>query len=133
MLKRNNAGFTLIEVMIAIVVLGLIVMPICTSLIMSVRMNDKAESMLQAKLAVSSAVETMMANGISEANNNYVWYEGENPAPNVTVKTVQATDTEDSSIELPYYNVTVTYTDDDTGDELVSVTTHIRETGGGGT
>lgn len=70
-MKRSNAGFTLIEVLIAIVVLGLIVMPICSSLVMSVRINAKAESILEAKLAVSSAVETMMATGLkSEADPN---------------------------------------------------------------
>ena len=63
-MKRNNAGFTLIEVLISIVILGLVVVPVCSGLLVSVRVNDRAEQVLEAKLAVSSAVEELMAEGI---------------------------------------------------------------------
>jgi prepilin-type N-terminal cleavage/methylation domain-containing protein len=123
-LKRNNGGFTLIEVLISIVVLGLVVLPVCSSLVMATRINAKAESILDAKLAVSSAVETMMASGI-DSTKNYDSYDTENMEYTVTRAT-------DSGTELPYYNVTVTYKDSESGKELVSVTTQIRAGGGAG-
>lgn len=65
-MKRNkwNAGYTLIEVLVAISILGIIVSPVCANLVMSLRVNNKTDEMLQAQLAVSSAVETLMAEGI---------------------------------------------------------------------
>lgn len=63
MKQRYNEGFSLIESLVAIVLLGALVVPICTSLIMSHRINAKTEQMLQDQLAVSSAVETLMAEG----------------------------------------------------------------------
>ena len=66
MKQKNNAGFSLVEVLVAIVLLGAIVVPTCTGLVLSVRLNEKSKDMMQAQLAVSSAVETLMASGISE-------------------------------------------------------------------
>ena len=70
MKQKNDAGFSLIEVLVAITLLAAIVVPTCSSLIMSFRMNAKTEKMLQAQLAVSSAVETLMAKGIPENYND---------------------------------------------------------------
>ena len=64
--KKQDGGFSLIEVVLAMVILALIVVPTCTSLVLSFRVNAKAEAMLQAQLAVSSAVEQLMASGIQE-------------------------------------------------------------------
>lgn len=70
-MKRNkwNAGYTLIEVLVAISILGIIVSPVCANLVMSLRVNNKTDEMLQAQLAVSSAVETLMAEGIAWENH----------------------------------------------------------------
>ena len=62
---KRNGGFSLIETLVSIVILGAMVVPTCTALVMSIRLNEKTESMLQAQLAVSSAVETLMASGYS--------------------------------------------------------------------
>lgn len=64
MKQTQNAGFSLIEVLIAIVVLGILVVPFSTGLQMAIQINARADDMLQAQLDVSSAVETLMANGI---------------------------------------------------------------------
>ena len=64
MKNKHDGGFSLIEVVLAMVILALIVVPTCTSLVLSFRVNAKAEAMLQAQLAVSSAVEQLMAEGI---------------------------------------------------------------------
>ncbi len=66
MKNKYNGGFTLVELLIAITILAAVVLPTCTSLVLSYRLNAKAEQMMQAQLAVSSAVETLMAEGITD-------------------------------------------------------------------
>ena len=70
MKQKQDGGFSLIEVVLAMVILALIVVPTCTSLVLSFRVNAKADAMLQAQLAVSSAVEKLMADGINDARAN---------------------------------------------------------------
>ena len=64
-LRKHNqtAGFSLIEVLVAITILGLVVVPIGSSLVLSFRLNARSGDTLQAQLAVSSAVEPLMAEG----------------------------------------------------------------------
>lgn len=126
MKKRHNGGFSLIETLIAIVVLGIVVVPVCTSLVLSVRINNKTEELLQAQLAVSSAVETLMAEGIS----------ADKIKSGVALDHPNYPDTDSETytgvgihVEAPspdgtpvYYNVTVV----STADNSVSVTTRIR-------
>lgn len=122
MKRKHNEGSSLIEILVGIVVLALIVVPTCTSLVMSARINAKAEQLLQDQLAVSSAVETLMATGISagkvgtendsDPNTNYP--PPENCSVAVSVAKLNETDS--------YYSVTVSKGE-------VTVTTKI----GGGT
>lgn len=117
----NNAGFSLIEVLISIVLLGALVVPICTGLVLSFRLNAKTDDLMQAQLAVSSAVETLMAEGITEANGeDYGKTENNDRFPDVIIKTSKENDSD------PYYVVVVS---DNEG--MVTVTTHIRAAGGG--
>lgn len=125
MKRKHNAGFSLIEILVAIVLLGAIAVPTCTSLVMSVRMNARTEDMMQAQLAVSSAVETLMAEGITGPSDEYDFSEVEIDGTKVEVD--QFPDVEimtDGTAGDPYYTVTVTSNDD-----LVSVTTYIRAAG----
>lgn len=124
-MKRNNAGFTLIEVLVSIVVLGLIVVPVCSGLVLATRINAKAESMLEAKLAVSSAVETMMAEGIDITKDVDTAYDTD--AVNVT-----AFPTKNADGETVYYTVEAV----SKAVESVAVKTTIRavdSSAGGGT
>ena len=66
MKQTKNGGFSLIETVVAIAILGLITVPCTSGLLMSIRLNEKAQQMMQAQLAVSSAVETLMAEGIDQ-------------------------------------------------------------------
>lgn len=119
--KKQDGGFSLIEVVLAMVILALIVVPTCTSLVLSFRVNAKAEALLQAQLAVSSAVEELMAEGITA---DYV--------DSLTAETVEeatyyiSTDHDGIIFQLEktdgYYKVVVM--DDEA---LVSVTTCIRD------
>lgn len=140
MKQKNDAGFSLIEVLVAITLLAAIVVPTCSSLIMSFRMNAKTEKMLQAQLAVSSAVETLMAEGIPNDVTENQKYEiiGTNNEtgepisrfPDVTIHvTVGQTTGGENAVGI--YYVTVTSVDEPD----VTVTTTIRAvaTANGGT
>ena len=124
-MAKRSGGFSLIETLVSIVILGAMVVPTCTALVMTVKLNDKTEKMLQAQLAVSSAVETLMAEGIS----------GEVDAerfPDVVITVAPVTE---NGTAMPYYKVTVSdknMTDDETpvADPLVVVETTIRAGGG---
>lgn len=118
MKQKQNAGFSLVEVLVSIVILALVVVPLCTGLVMSVRMNAKADALLKAQLAVSSEIEKLMATGIDgvpEAENDHI-----------IIEAVQ-------NGSSPYYNVTVSYDEDPEtdGEYLVSISTTIRKGGGG--
>lgn len=115
MKKQNNSGFSLVEVLVAIVVLSAIVIPVCSSILLSVRMNAKADDMLQARVAVSSAVETLMAQGVTHPHDQYDVVEGTDLFPDVKISTSA------EGTEPAYYTVTVTDTN-----QLVTVTTKIR-------
>jgi len=129
MKNKQDGGFSLIEVVLAMVILALIVVPTCSSLVLSFRVNAKAEALLQAQLAVSSAVEELMAKGIvdqkaEEAITNQHLYDivpsnEDNPEtdlfPDVKIAVTQ---------DVDCYKVDVTDNND-----LVTVTTYIR--GGG--
>lgn len=132
-MKKGNAGATLIEIVVSMAILGALVIPTCSSMVLAFRVNAKADAVMQAQLAVSSAVETLMAEGINPARVGKVSTEGyyDEPEgerdlfPGVKVKVVYQADSNGKPV-YPFYDVTVT---DDAG--LVTVTTTIREGGGG--
>lgn len=114
MKRKHNGGFSLIEVLVAMAVLGIVTIPTTSALLTAHRMNVKAEQMLEAQLDVSSAVEELMADG---ANQVYTEYEDEANYPGVKITTEELSG-------KPYcYKVVVT----SKKDESVSVTTYIRK------
>lgn len=125
MKNKHNEGFTLVELLVSIVILAAIVLPTCTSLVLSYRMNAKTDDLMQAQLAVSSAVETLMARGITdeylgsltlvEAEDGTVDYYTSAEFPGLRFKLAQGEDE-------PYFAVTVL---DEEGQ--VEVVTHIRD------
>lgn len=63
---NQSEGFSLVEALAAITILGLVVVPIYSSMMLSYRLNLHSERTLQAQLAVSAAVETIMAEGFDK-------------------------------------------------------------------
>lgn len=120
--KRASAGFSLVEVVAAITVLGLVVAGVSTSLVTSIQFNARTEQRLQAELAVANAVERMRAVGyVPDTNYDGVtvtWTEdaGDNDAYDPPVH------------EIYGYLVTV----QSAVDEDVSITTYAIAGGGGG-
>ena len=132
MKRNNNGGFSLVEVLLAMLILSAIVIPVCTGIVLSVKVNTRANDILKTRVTVSSAVETLMAQGIP-------WdYQGEDLLgeafaelglqvkiePYVESKTQK--DTEETPEEAPkpaFFLVTVS---DRKQDPLVVITTKIR-------
>lgn len=119
--KERTAGFSLLEVVVAIAIIGLISAPICSSLILAGRINAHSQAVMEAHLNVRTAVETLMKDGVTAESNNY----RAGAFPNVTIKTVK-------DGENPYYRVTVS---DKPTEPLVTVKTYVRAVlpEGGGT
>jgi prepilin-type N-terminal cleavage/methylation domain-containing protein len=118
--KERTAGFSLLEVVVAIAIIGLISAPICSSLILAGRINAHSQAVMEAHLNVRTAVETLMKDGITEASDDY--RPGE--FRNVKITTEHSSD--------PYYHVTVK---DNHTEPLVTVETYVRAVSpkGGGT
>lgn len=116
--KERTAGFSLLEVVVAIAIIGLISAPICTSLILAGRINAHSQVVMEAHLNVRTAVETLMQDGVTEPSDNY----RAEAFPNVTVKTEKDGDN-------PYYHVTVS---DQHTEPLVTVETYVRAVPEGG-
>lgn len=119
--KERTAGFSLLEVVVAIAIIGLISAPICTSLILAGRINAHSQAVMEAHLNVRTAVETLMKDGVTAESDKY----RERDFPNVTIKT-------EKDGENPYYRVTVS---DKPTEPLVTVKTYVRAVSpeGGGT
>lgn len=96
MKRRNDEGATLVEIVVAIALLAIIVIPACSSLVLSHKINAKTERVLQAQLAVSSAVETLMAEGIP---NSAVETTRENEDYGMTVNTMKITKEDGTVVE----------------------------------
>lgn len=117
--KERTAGFSLLEVVVAIAIIGLISAPICSSLILAGRINAHSQAVMEAHLNVRTAVETLMQDGVTAESKNYRADE----FPNVTIKTKK-----DNSSD-PYYHVTVS---DKRTEPLVKVETYVRAVPEGG-
>ena len=116
--KERTAGFSLLEVVVAIAILGLVSAPICSSLILAGRINAHSQVVMESHLNVRTAVEILMQDGVTEASKNYRADE----FPTVTIKTEKVGD-------KPYYHVTVS---DRRTEPLVTVETDIRAVPEGG-
>ena len=116
---KNNGGFSLVETLVAMVILGLITVPVLSGMTVAIRAMNYSEQMMKSQLAVSSAVETLMAEGIKETNlAGDVYSLSEHTDVTITAKQAQ-----EGSTDLPYYNVKVT-------SGSYTVETVIREEGG---
>lgn len=116
--KERTAGFTLLEVVVAIAILGLVSAPICSSLILAGRINAHSQVVMEAHLNVRTAVEILMQDGVTAASSAY----RESDFPDVTIKTEKV-------VDKPYYHVTVS---DKHTEPLVTVETDVRAVPEGG-
>ena len=74
-LKRNKKGFSLIEVLVAIAIIAVVIVPLAMNLISSARMNSKAKKVSASTDISTSIIETMQTVNLSdimiELNSSY--------------------------------------------------------------
>ena len=121
--RNHTAGYSLIDVVVGIAILGLVTVPVCASLVLSLRLNESSRAVMNAQLKASTAVEMLMAEGI-DANEF-----------GITGETTSATmDKYGATVKVEkqdgYFDVTVIGED---GGKAVTLTTSIRVAEGGGT
>lgn len=123
---KKIAGFSLIEVIVGIAVLGLVTIPICASLVLSVRINGRSRELMNAQLEAVSVVETLMESGISGKMLSEENWEKEQFGENVDVTIEPAEDT-----NAAFYQVKVKVESGGDGGPTVELKTTIRKGGGG--
>ena len=119
--KERTAGFSLLEVVVAIAIIGLISAPICTSLILAGRINAHSQAVMEAHLNVRTAVETLMKDGVT-MKGGVMTKPSADDFPNVKIIPEKDGDN-------PYYRVTVK---DNHTEPLVTVETYVRAVPEGG-
>ena len=133
LMKKGNAGSTLIEVVIAIAILGLVSAPICSGLMVAARINARSRAIQTAQMQVSSAVEYLMANGIKKED---LPESGGGSGEEKIVLELGFSDVEVAlcketySPELPYCEITVS---GDEGRMVVNTAVKVVPAGGDGT
>lgn len=119
--KERTAGFSLLEVVVAIAIIGLISAPICSSLILAGRINAHSQAVMEAHLNVRTAVETLMKDGVT-MKGGVMTKPSADDFPNVKIIPVEVEG-------KPYYRVTVK---DNHTEPLVTVVTYVRAVPEGG-
>ena len=61
---RQTEGFTLLEAVVAMAILGIVAATLGSGLVVSFRLNARSEQLLQARLQVAATAEILMARGI---------------------------------------------------------------------
>jgi prepilin-type N-terminal cleavage/methylation domain-containing protein len=132
-LKTRTEGFSLIEIMAAIVIMGIVLVPVCNAMLSSVSVNRSSNEILQARLAVSSAVESMMAEGVQytvTTEGGTDQYDAIVPDFSGVTVSIDPYDLighkTDNAHKPAYYEVTVTETEPGGTREAIEITTHIR-------
>lgn len=126
MKRKNEAGFSLIEVLVSITILAAVVLPTCSALVLGIQLNDKTDALMRAQLSVSSAVETLMAEGIpaGTADTEDYGVDGEyDRFPDVKIKVTSGNAANPATAS--YYNIEVT-----SNDALVKVATSVAASHG---
>lgn len=102
----------------AITILGLVCAPICSSLVLAARVNQRSSQVMAAQLSVSNAVEQLMAEGVPEDKDGNIKRDYFPKFDGVTV------DVKGEESGPGYYKVVVTSKTVTT----VTVTTYVRAT-----
>ena len=69
--KQSNKGFTLVEVLVAIVILAIIVVPLLSAFVVSARTNAKARQTMRATTLAQNIMEELKAHSLETSADNY--------------------------------------------------------------
>ncbi len=68
---QSNKGFTLVEVLVAIVILGIIIVPLLNAFVMSANTNAKARQLLRSTTIAQNVIEELKAYSIDESASQF--------------------------------------------------------------
>ena len=69
--KRNHKGFTLVELLIAVVILAVVVIPLANNFVLSAKINQKSKKVLNGTTMIQNVMEGMNAYTIEEIIMNF--------------------------------------------------------------
>jgi len=110
-LKMNNKGFTLVELMVALVVFAIGILAVGQLQVTSIRYNAHAQRMSEATMLAQGQMDSMLACAYVDASVGTVSYDTSNPTYTITTKVTE--DSEDLSVPIAaikQINVEVTWT-----------------------
>ena len=92
--KMNNAGFSLVEVLVAVIILALVAGPVLMAFVMSARFNARARESQRISVVAESVMEEFKGLSIKQARNGVAGYSlrSDNPAAYEFAKTVSVDD-----------------------------------------
>lgn len=70
--KQSNKGFTLVEVLVAILILAIIVVPLLNAFVVSANTNAKARRMMRATTLAQNVIEELKAYSLNESAEQYL-------------------------------------------------------------
>lgn len=127
--KKSEKGFTIIELLVAIAVVGILVPTLVGFVNTLNRFNDRARDMSIINSLAENKIEGLRSVGFSGLNNGTVAFTGELPATIGSPKSATYTITSPNSA-IKQVDVTVTYRDHGTN-QTVNYRTYIGELGVG--
>ena len=128
--KRASAGFTLLEVLVAVLVFGLMISAFGTGIANVIQTNGNAERRLQAELDVTNVVELLQAEGISAEKTNYKDYSQFDLYENSVLVVTVASDFNVSGDVIGYRVIVKSLSSDsDPWMKDISMTTYVRARG----
>ena len=145
--KRNNRGFTLVEVICAVTILMLVVLPIFTGFLMAAKTNSEISDKLDVNLVLQNELEQIKATGKIEnvfyegISTTAIFENGEYRGNNssgvmlpygkytktlsefdIIISVDQSKINIDGNNSIAYYIITITYdneTEEDTSDDII--------------
>ncbi|MCR4677204.1 MAG: type II secretion system GspH family protein [Lachnospiraceae bacterium] len=92
--KMNNEGFSLVEVLVAVIILALVAGPVLMAFVMSARFNARARESQRVGVVAESVMEEFKGLSIRQARNGVAGYSlrSDNPAAYEFAKTVSVDD-----------------------------------------
>lgn len=76
--EKQNKGFTLVEVLIAITILAIIVVPLLRAFVVSSQTNAKAKQLMKATTLAQNVMEELKANSLEEVARQFNGYQSSN-------------------------------------------------------
>ena len=111
---KQNKGFTIVEVLIAITILAIIVVPLLQAFVTSSRTNAKAKQLMKATTLAQNVMEELKANSLEEIARQFNGYQSSNSISSLGNAREASWDTSELKYVYPTANPSVIAADNPT-------------------